>query len=46
MFDFRSINSRPVNNLVSNIVYNALPSDIDTVMVDGNVVLEKRRVKC
>lgn len=35
----------PVNNPFSAIVYSAQGSDVDTVIVDGNILMEKRELK-
>lgn len=34
----------PVHNLVANLVYCANAADVDTVVVDGRIVVEERRV--
>jgi 5-methylthioadenosine/S-adenosylhomocysteine deaminase len=35
----------PTFNPVSNLVYAAQGSDVDTVVIDGNIVMENRVVK-
>ncbi|ACK42211.1 MULTISPECIES: amidohydrolase [Dictyoglomus] len=35
----------PRHNLISHLVYSALSSDVDTVIVDGKVLMEKRELK-
>lgn len=35
----------PLNNPVSAVVYSAQASDVDTVIIDGNIVMENRRLK-
>ncbi|MCX7749455.1 MAG: amidohydrolase [Clostridia bacterium] len=35
----------PSNNLVSAIVYAAQASDVETVIIDGNIVMEDRKLK-
>jgi cytosine/adenosine deaminase-related metal-dependent hydrolase len=35
----------PVRNPISNLVYAACGSDVDTVIVDGNIIMEGREVK-
>ena len=35
----------PVNDLVSAVVYSVQGSDVDTVIIDGNIVMEKGEIK-
>lgn len=42
--DLQKPHLQPVHDLVSNIVYCGKASDVDTVMVDGRIVVENRRV--
>ena len=35
----------PVNDLVSAVVYSVQGSDVDTVIIDGNIVMEKENLK-
>lgn len=35
----------PVNDLISAVVYSAQGSDVDTVIIDGNIVMEKGELK-
>lgn len=35
---------QPIHDLVSNLVYCGKASDVDTVVVDGRIVVENRRV--
>ena len=35
---------QPVHDVVSNLVYCGKASDVDTVMVDGRIVVEGRRI--
>jgi len=35
----------PVNDPVSAVVYSAQSSDVDTVIIDGNIVMENRELK-
>lgn len=44
LLDLRKPHLCPVHNLVSNLVYCAKASDVDTVIVDGEVVVSRRRV--
>jgi len=45
LLDFEKPHLTPRHNLYANIVYSARGCDVDTVIVDGNVLMEKRRVK-
>ena len=36
---------QPVNNPVSSIIYSANGSEVDTVIIDGEIVMEKREIK-
>ncbi len=40
LIDLDAISMSPGHNLVSNIVYSANPGCVDTVIVDGNIVIE------
>ena len=42
--DLQKPHLQPVHDLVSNIVYCGKASDVDTVVVDGRIVVENRRV--
>jgi 5-methylthioadenosine/S-adenosylhomocysteine deaminase len=35
----------PLHNLKSNLVYSANASCVDTVICDGKIIMEKRKVK-
>lgn len=35
----------PRHNLISHLVYSASSADVDTVIVDGKVLMEKRELK-
>ena len=37
---------RPVNNIFSDIVYNAKGSNVETTIVNGNIIMENRRLNC
>ncbi len=43
LLDFRKPHLTPLYNEVSHIVYSARSSDVDTVIVDGEILLENRR---
>jgi len=45
LVDFEKPHLIPKHNLYANIVYSARGSDVDTVIVDGTILMEKRRVK-
>ena len=42
--DLQKPHLQPIHDLVSNLVYGGKASDVDTVMVDGRIVVENRRV--
>lgn len=42
--DLQKPHLQPIHDLVSNLVYCGKASDVDTVMVDGCIVVENRRV--
>lgn len=45
LVDLDRIHMRPINNLVNNLVYCASAAhDVETVVVDGRVVVEERRL--
>jgi 5-methylthioadenosine/S-adenosylhomocysteine deaminase len=35
---------RPLNNLVSSLIYSANGSEVDTVIIDGEIIMEKGQV--
>ena len=35
----------PLHNIVSSLAYSAQGSDVDTVIVDGNIIMENREMK-
>lgn len=45
VIDLRSPNLMPNNNLVSALIYSANGSEVDTVMVDGKILMEKKELK-
>jgi 5-methylthioadenosine/S-adenosylhomocysteine deaminase len=45
VLDIKKVNWSPVHNPVSNLIYSAKGSDVETVVVDGKVVVEKGKVK-
>jgi 5-methylthioadenosine/S-adenosylhomocysteine deaminase len=45
--DLSQPHMRPINNLLNNLVYCAsAASDVETVIVDGNVIVEDRHLLC
>ncbi len=45
LIDFRKPHLTPVHDPYANIVYSARGSDVDTVIVDGKLLMEGRKVK-
>ena len=35
----------PHHNIISSLAYSVQASDVDTVLVDGKIIMEKREVK-
>jgi len=44
LVDLNSPHLTPLPSTISNIIYSAVGSDVDTVIVDGRVLMEKREV--
>ncbi len=44
LVDLRKPHLTPINNVISHLVYSATGSDVDTVIVDGKVIMQGRRV--
>jgi len=44
IIDFKKPHLCPLFNEVSHLVYSARAADVDTVLIDGRVVMENRRV--
>jgi 5-methylthioadenosine/S-adenosylhomocysteine deaminase len=44
LIDIQKPHLQPVNNLVADLVYCCKSSDVETVIVDGRVVVENRRL--
>lgn len=42
--DLQKPHLQPVHDVVSNLVYCGKASDVETVVVDGRVVVEERRI--
>jgi len=45
VIDQRKPHLVPVRNPISNLVYAACGSDVDTVIIDGNIIMQGREVK-
>jgi len=45
LIDLEKPHLTPKHNFYANIVYSTRGSDVDTVRVDGNILMEKRQVK-
>ena len=45
LLDLKNVNLVPNHNLISNIVYSANGSCVDTVICDGEILMEERKVK-
>lgn len=47
LVDLTGVHMRPINNLVNNLVYCAsAASDVETVIVDGRVLVQDRKLLC
>lgn len=45
LVDLKKPNLTPLHDLFANLVYSAHGCDVDTVIVDGEIVMEERKVK-
>ncbi len=45
LIDFSKPHLKPLQDIYASIVYSAHGSDVDTVMVDGKILMENRQVK-
>ncbi|MCD6513793.1 MAG: amidohydrolase family protein, partial [Candidatus Odinarchaeota archaeon] len=45
IFDLNNIQMRPVNNPLSQVVYCGKSWNVETVIVDGNIIMENRVIK-
>ncbi|MEA2113063.1 MAG: amidohydrolase [Patescibacteria group bacterium] len=45
IIDFKKPHLTPCHNLVSNIVYAAKGSDVETVIINGKIIMENRKIK-
>ncbi len=44
LIDLNRVEWRPLNNIVRNLVYSATGDSVDTVIIDGKVVMENRKI--
>lgn len=44
LLDINNIESLPINNLVSHLVHNIKPSNVKTTIINGNIVMENRKL--
>ncbi len=44
LIDLNAAHMIPHYDIVANIVYSAQAADVDTVIIDGQIVMENRRV--
>jgi 5-methylthioadenosine/S-adenosylhomocysteine deaminase len=44
MLDLNAAHIQPVGDVLASVVYNARGSDVDTVLVDGRVLMQNKRV--
>ncbi|KUO50084.1 MAG: hypothetical protein APF76_06360 [Desulfitibacter sp. BRH_c19] len=42
LVDLKSANMRPINNIINNLVYCAQSGNVDTVIVNGNIVMDNK----
>jgi len=45
LVDFKKPHLTPVHDFYANVVYSARGSDVDTVIVDGEILMEGRKVR-
>jgi 5-methylthioadenosine/S-adenosylhomocysteine deaminase len=45
LIDLSKPHLKPLHNIYANIVYSAHASDVDTVIVDGKILMENRQIK-
>jgi 5-methylthioadenosine/S-adenosylhomocysteine deaminase len=45
ILDFWQPHFQPAHNIISHLVYAAKGSDVETVIIDGKIVMEERRLK-
>jgi 5-methylthioadenosine/S-adenosylhomocysteine deaminase len=44
LIDLKRPHFTPLHNVISHVVYNAVGSDVDTVIVDGKIIMQGREV--
>lgn len=44
LMELKAPNLLPANNLLSNLIYSSNPSNISDVIIDGKLVMEKRKI--
>lgn len=44
ILDLNNITTKPTNDLISEIIYNAKGTNVDTTIVDGNILMENRDI--
>lgn len=44
IIDLETVMTEPINDIFSNIVYNVKPSNVDTTIVNGKIVMEDRKI--
>lgn len=45
LIDINKSHLYPSNDIVTNLVYSANGADVDTVIIDGNIIMENRNIK-
>lgn len=44
IIDLETVMTEPINDVFSNIVYNVKPSNVETTIVNGKIVMEDRKI--
>lgn len=44
IIDMNSILCKPNNNIIANLVYNIKGYDVDTTIIDGNILMENKKI--
>lgn len=45
IIDLKTTMTEPINDVFSNIVYNVKPNNVMTTIINGNIVMEDRKIK-